>query len=409
MNELLKRNLKLLQELNPEVLRRVEKTAREGKRSTIPNSAKTPSLGDYRATTFVYFGIDRGLPKIINELNGENNLIVVEENNEKLVDLLAETENENMLRPERVQWVFATDMLHELHRGAFVLGKMVVLNPEHAPRSALTLAVLRFIKELALTLNRRREENSDTYLTMVTYNRLPMTKLTLERLLKNTKPPFKLVIVDNNSTDGTPEWLAKCRDRYSFIERVFLFDDNLGIGRALNNGMVYALSRSTKVGRVDNDVLVPPRWLEDMTRVLRSELKPLVVGGCITDDDVASEQIEDAAKTSVGDLKVYHVDFAGGFLNLYPPDIFDDLGFFPEQPLYGVEDGGLCKAARDAGENVVIVDNVKVEHLPSIFGEAAEYIEFKEEQLREFAASKGGVVTGVARLRRDAAASGENL
>ena len=44
-------------------------------------------------------------------------------------------------------------------------------------------------------------------LLMVTYNRLELTKQTLDSIFKNTKTPFELVIVDNASTDGTVEFL----------------------------------------------------------------------------------------------------------------------------------------------------------------------------------------------------------
>ena len=42
---------------------------------------------------------------------------------------------------------------------------------------------------------------------MVTYNRLDLTKKTLEGLFKVTKYPFNLVVVDNASKDGTVEYL----------------------------------------------------------------------------------------------------------------------------------------------------------------------------------------------------------
>ncbi|MCP4674610.1 MAG: glycosyltransferase family 2 protein [Deltaproteobacteria bacterium] len=340
------------------------------------------SLEGFRATTLVYFGVDRGLLEVLRALGGENNLLVVEEDTSKMLSLLAEIDDPGVFNPESIEWIFSEGMLSNVESMRFFLGRTAVLNPKSAKRSGLTLAVMRYLKDQTLELNRRRSECDDTYFVMVTYNRLTLTKLTLERLAKNTKPPIRLVIVDNGSTDGTREWLRSSRGKYPFIEKLFFFDENLGIGRALNNGMLYALSRSTKTGRIDNDVLVPPNWLEDLTQVLQSELRPLVVGGFVTDDDTAKEQAENARTERVDDLKVYFVDYAGGCLNLYPKDVFERLGFFPEFPLYGVEDGGLCKAARDAGENVVVVDNVKVEHLPSLFGEEIDYTDFKQEQLR---------------------------
>ena len=42
---------------------------------------------------------------------------------------------------------------------------------------------------------------------MVTYNRLELTKQTLDNLFKNTKYPINLIIIDNNSTDDTVNYL----------------------------------------------------------------------------------------------------------------------------------------------------------------------------------------------------------
>ncbi|MCP4606293.1 MAG: glycosyltransferase family 2 protein [Proteobacteria bacterium] len=378
-------NLSLLKKHNKDVYKYISAQKSTWKERSLPtvNSVCQPiSLNEFRSTTLIYFGIDNGLVTCINALNGENNLIVVEDDIDVFLSFLSTVDNPKIFNPGCVQWIFDPTMIGDLNPEELFLGRTAVLNPDSAKQSELTIAVLRFVKEQTLKMNQRRSECNATYLVMVTYNRLTLTRLTLERLDKNTTLPMKLVIVDNNSTDGTRDWLKENMDRYLFIEKLFLTDDNLGIGRALNNGMSYALSRSNKVGRIDNDVLVPPHWLEDFTSVIESDLKPMVVGGYVTDDDIAKEQIKKASKEVVKDLKVYFVDYAGGCLNLYQPNLFDKLGFFPEYPLYGVEDGGLCEAARGAGEKVIVVDNVKVEHLPSLFDEETGYVNFKQDQLK---------------------------
>jgi len=41
----------------------------------------------------------------------------------------------------------------------------------------------------------------------ITYNRLELTKRTIESYLETVTLPFSLWVVDNASTDGTQEWI----------------------------------------------------------------------------------------------------------------------------------------------------------------------------------------------------------
>lgn len=41
-----------------------------------------------------------------------------------------------------------------------------------------------------------------------TFNRLDFTKATLEGIIEDTSLPFRLIVVDNHSTDGTVEYLS---------------------------------------------------------------------------------------------------------------------------------------------------------------------------------------------------------
>jgi len=45
--------------------------------------------------------------------------------------------------------------------------------------------------------------------SIVTFNRLPYTKQTIESYLKNTVIPHELIVVDNASEDGTQKYLLK--------------------------------------------------------------------------------------------------------------------------------------------------------------------------------------------------------
>ena len=69
----------------------------------------------------------------------------------------------------------------------------------------------------------------DVSVSMITHDRLYMTKKSIESFLINSPDNSQIVVVDNASTDETPEWLM---DTYSKDPRVkiHLSPDNLWPG-----------------------------------------------------------------------------------------------------------------------------------------------------------------------------------
>lgn len=105
-------------------------------------------------------------------------------------------------------------------------------------------------------------------LLFVTHNRLEFTKAALTVLVENTKwdEVSKVFLYDDQSTDGTKEYLQRCK---------FPVEHELCAGkfRGPVNIMVDYLSRyaPTQDGlfaKIDSDTMVPPGWLEDCLSVM---------------------------------------------------------------------------------------------------------------------------------------------
>jgi GT2 family glycosyltransferase len=109
-----------------------------------------------------------------------------------------------------------------------------------------------------------------TTLMMVTYNRLDHTKRTIDGLKKSVDIPYKFVIVDNNSTDGSVEFLedfAKQNANVHLIKN----SENKGIGVARNQGLAAANDLDTDwYCTIDNDVEMPDGWLSDCIDILKN-------------------------------------------------------------------------------------------------------------------------------------------
>src|SRR6266404_3650745 len=100
-------------------------------------------------------------------------------------------------------------------------------------------------------------------LMMVTYNRLELTKQTVENIYKTVNIPFEFIIIDNYSTDGTIEYLNELNKQHDNIH--LKFNDN---NRGISIGRNQALSMADKLNTewyitIDNDVLFHNDWLTE--------------------------------------------------------------------------------------------------------------------------------------------------
>lgn len=99
-------------------------------------------------------------------------------------------------------------------------------------------------------------------IVLLTYNRLEYTKRTLANLYRTIEVPYYLVAVDNNSNDGTQEYLLKAKDR-NRIDKVILNPDNYYPGKACNIGWTEGLKEypaATHLMRLDNDMHLEKGW-----------------------------------------------------------------------------------------------------------------------------------------------------
>jgi len=98
--------------------------------------------------------------------------------------------------------------------------------------------------------------------TLITYDRLDLTKKTLESYIENTQLPNAFVVVDNASTDGTREYLQE-RFEQGGIDRLVLNEENLYPGAACNMGWEIGLEllpNAELLHRCDNDLEFRSGW-----------------------------------------------------------------------------------------------------------------------------------------------------
>jgi len=146
----------------------------------------------------------------------------------------------------------------------------------------------------------------------ITFNRLELTKRTFESFYEKTKVDYHLVI-DNNSTDGTQEWV---KERY---DHIFL-DQNYGIAYALAVA-VNALEGYDFILKLDNDVeTVTDNIIEKMLEFHEKAQGKFVCSpvDLLLDPNFAPFVIK---KTNIAGYNINITSHTGGAFQLMPIDI----------------------------------------------------------------------------------------
>lgn len=111
-------------------------------------------------------------------------------------------------------------------------------------------------------------------MVMLTFNRLEFTRIVIDNYFKTTKIPHeRLLIWDNYSTDGTREWLHQtAKKKYSV--RVHPNKRNVGVPNAIRGFLAHPSYQGMDlVGKIDNDILVCDKWLENFVEAFEKNPK----------------------------------------------------------------------------------------------------------------------------------------
>lgn len=108
-------------------------------------------------------------------------------------------------------------------------------------------------------------------------NRREFTRLSFDMLVRNTnwERVDRLIVYDDFSTDGAREEVDARLPEVPVPTEVR--DHNLHSPVAVMNDYV-SLSDSERFAKIDNDVVLPPRWLDDFLSVMEAKNPPELLG-----------------------------------------------------------------------------------------------------------------------------------
>jgi glycosyltransferase involved in cell wall biosynthesis len=115
---------------------------------------------------------------------------------------------------------------------------------------------------------------------LAVHNGVPYVETSVASVLRQSLSDLELIVVDDASTDGTPELLMRLEDPRTTIIRS---DQQVGLAESLNRALGHA--RGRYIARIDADDVAFPEWLERLVAYIQSEPRLAVVGSAMLDID----------------------------------------------------------------------------------------------------------------------------
>lgn len=192
------------------------------------------------------------------------------------------------------------------------------------------------------------------------FNQLKYTKQCLKFLFENTDPPFEVIVINNNSTDGTKEYLESLKDK------VITIHNSKNVGYSKSNNQASEIAKGDYLVFLNNDTIVKKGWLSEMIKLAETDEKIAIVGGkilfpqgdiqtvgmVIYQDGTPYELYKNLDPDLPMVNKPREFQCVTGASMLIKKKIFFEIGRFDENFINHFEDIDLCFRARDYGYKV---------------------------------------------------------
>jgi len=210
---------------------------------------------------------------------------------------------------------------------------------------------------------------------VLTYNNLEYNKKCIHSILTQTAyPNYELIIVDNQSTDGTREYLQELEKENHPQVHIILNEENSGFAGGNNLGIKVA--KGDYILLLNNDTVVSRGWIANMVKHLEQN-EAYGMCGSVT-NSIGNEAMirvhyhneQEMQEFAYGQTfrhmseETVDVDRLAMFCTLIRKSIIDKVGGLDEQYKIGMfEDDDYAQAVMHEGYKLVIAEDAFVHHV----------------------------------------------
>ncbi len=270
------------------------------------------------------------------------------------------------------------DFLHlNEFTGLYWWADNAISNPEYSDIPTKEKKEIRS-KYIKRYINRYKKQlNKRTHISVVipVYNKIELTRQCLNNIFSQKyNYNFEIIIVDNNSTDGTSNFIDSLNEDINYIAN----QKNIGFAKACNQGAKEATGDYLIF--LNNDTIPQKGWLDSLVNFIKNKPNVGVVGCKLLYPDNTVQhcgasmnfrgdffrhqyKFVDRDHSLVNDIRELDAVTAACFLT--PRETFLELGMFDEGYLNGCEDMDYCAKVKKAGLKIYYNPESVLYHLES--------------------------------------------
>jgi GT2 family glycosyltransferase len=219
------------------------------------------------------------------------------------------------------------------------------------------------------------------FIIILNYNGKEFIKKTLSGVLRINYPNFEVVLVDNNSEDGSFEFIKREFSKITLIKN----SQNLGFSAGNNIGIEYALERGADyVFLLNYDTEVEKNFLSSLVEIMEKDGKIGIASPIILNED-GSKIWFSGGKIDWLRMKSIHEDdnkknnylgseYLSGCAMLIRSEVFRQVGLFDEDYFLYWEDADFSVRVKKAGYKLVVCPESRIIHLEKSQGKKEKKI-----------------------------------
>lgn len=223
-------------------------------------------------------------------------------------------------------------------------------------------------------------------LILLSWNNLEILKQCVDSILRCTRIPACLIIVDNGSTEpDLSDYLSSLKGNDTIEVRVILNSVNEGFAKGMNKGIT--VSSAPYICLLNNDILVTGGWLEEMIKVAAENPVIGIVNpssnnfGLRFGKDTTLEGFAGAFKGQSG--RWVEMNGCIGFCMLIKREVIGKIGCLDESYGYAYfEDTDFSRRAQAAGYKCAMAKGCYVYHAE---GKSGKFLKDKDKAFRKSA------------------------